>query len=129
MTPLPPTTIDLDFVQVEIYDQYALLTIQEGIVFDLPKLGSLFEVFEQYYPDKPFGYISDRKFDFSVNPTCYLEVSNHPRLMSIAVLCHTESSYNTAQFEKAFYKRPFGVFYSMEECEAWTLKNIQESGQ
>ncbi len=127
MTPLLPSTIDLDFVQIEIYDQYALLTIREGTVFDLPKLGSIFEIFEQYYGDKPFGYISNRKFDYSVNPTCYLEVSNHPKLKSIAVLCHTEASYNTAQFEKAFYKRPFGVFYSLEECIEWTLKNVEDS--
>lgn len=127
MTPLLPSTIDLDFVQIEIYDQYALLTIREGTVFDLPKLGSIFEIFEQYYGDKPFGYISNRKFDYSVNPTCYLEVSNHPKLKSIAVLCHTEASYNTAQFEKAFYKRPFGVFYSLEECIEWTSKNVEDS--
>ncbi|MCH9659833.1 MAG: hypothetical protein K0U54_02865 [Bacteroidetes bacterium] len=119
------TTIDLDFVQVEINESFAILTIREGTTFDLPKLGSLFDIFNEFYPDKEFGYISDRKFDYSVNPTCYLEISNHQRLRSIAVLCHSESSLQTATFEKAFYKHPFETFYTLEECKAWTLNNLQ----
>ena len=120
-----PTTVDLDFVQIEVYDHYALLTIKEGTVLDVSKLEQLFEVFEVHFPNQPFGYISDRKFDFSVNPTCYLEVSNHERLKAIAVLCHKESSYETAKFEKAFYKRPFEAFFTLEECKNWILHQIQ----
>lgn len=119
-----PATVDLDFVQIETYSNYAILTIKEGILLDLPKLELLFEVFDSYFPNKPFGYISDRKFDFSVNPTCYLEVSNHPRLKAIGILCHKESSYETAKFEKAFYKRPFEAFYTMPECKTWIEQQI-----
>jgi len=124
MSPLSPMIVDLDFVQVNIFKNHAFITINEGVVFDLPKLEKLFEVFDNYYPNKPFGYISDRQFDYSVNPTCYLEVSNHPRLKSIAILCHKQSSYESAQFEKAFYKRPFGVFFSLKECENWIQSHL-----
>ena len=111
------TKIDLNFVQIEIYKRYALLTIKDDVLFDLPKLEKLFEVFDEYYPEETFGYISNRKFAFSVNPICYIGIANHPRLRSIAIFCHKKSTFTNAQFEKAFYKRPFGVFYTLEECE------------
>jgi hypothetical protein len=82
-----------------------------------------YNLFEEYYPNQKFGYISNRKFDYSVNPTCYLESERFPNLLGMAMWCHSESSYKTTQFEKTFYDRPFSAFYSLEDCKNW-IKGI-----
>lgn len=115
----PLKTLELDFVFLEIHENYFISTIKEGVLFDTDKLLKLCKIFDEYFPDRPFGYISDRKFDYSVNPTCYLECKNHTQLKGIAVLCHNDKSYQTAQFERAFYKGPMESFYSREESIKW----------
>ena len=122
MTPQPRKTIDLYFVYVEIFDDYLVSTIKEGVLFDKPELEAFYEIFDTFFPDSSFGYISNRKFDYTINPTCYLESSKYPGLLGMAIVCNTKQSYRTANFEKTFYDRPFHVFYKMEEAERWVAE-------
>lgn len=119
-----PAKVDLDFAQISLFQNHAYLVIKEGVVIDTKELNTIYQLLSNHYIDQNFGYISDRQFDFSVNPNCYKEVVNYPRLKSIAVLCHKESTYDTANFEKTFYNKPFAPFYSIEECQAWVSSYI-----
>ncbi len=114
-----PKIINLDFVQVEIHANYLISTIQEGIVFSTAHLETFYTLFETHYPNKKFGYISNRKFDYSVDPTCYKDAVKYPNLLGFAVWCHSEASFNTTQFEKSFNSKPFEGFYTFEECKIW----------
>lgn len=114
-----PKKIALDFTEIEVYEDYLISTVKEGVVFDLPHLEKIHMVFDTFFPDKLFGFISNRKNDYTVNPTCFMHHSKYPRLIGEAVLCHTKSSYNISQFEKKFYSRPFEAFFSLDECKSW----------
>jgi len=120
-----PKLIDLDFVQIELYKDYIISSIKEGVVFDIPQQKRFYEIFDKYYPNKPFGYISNRKFDYTVNPTSYLQHSLYPRMVGMAILCYSENSYNTALFEKGFNSQPFQPFYTMEECKNWIQEKMR----
>ncbi len=120
-----PKTILLDFAKVTLYPNIMIASINEGVVFDKAELKEFYNIFDTYYPNKLFGYISDRKYDYTVNPTSYLESSLHPNLASIAIVCQSEESHRTAQFEKQFYKRPFQVFYDMDESKKWIHQQIK----
>lgn len=124
MAPIQPKIIDLDFVFIELFPSYLVATIKEGVLFDTPQLATFYEIFDTYYPDKKFGYISNRIHDYTVNPTCYLKSTKFPRLIGMAICCKEQSTYNTAKFEKSFYKRPFRVFYKMEDCIDWIDQQI-----
>ena len=119
-------TIELDFVHIELYENYLISTVKEGMVFDKNELNIFYEIFETNFPGRAFGYISDRKFDYTVNPTCYLESSKYPNLLGMAIFCHNKKSFQTAQFECSFFNRPMEAFYSKEEAINW-ISNLIEN--
>ena len=114
-----PKIVDLDFTKIEIYEDYLVSTVKEGVVFDIPQLKKLHFIFDTYFSDKVFGFIVNRENDYTVNPTCYLKHAGYPRLLGEAIFCHSDATYKTTQFEKAFYKRPFEAFFSIEKCKDW----------
>lgn len=112
--------LDIGFARFDLYDDYLIGTIKEGIVFNTFHLVKFHEIFDQHYSNRPFGYISNRKYDYTIDPTCYFDVSNYSdRLVGIAVLCFSEASYNNAIFAKQFLQRPQEPFYTEEECVNW----------
>lgn len=115
--------IDLDFVSIEVYANFLITTIKEGVVFDTNELEIIYQVFENQFPNKDFGLIANRVHDYTVNPTCYLESSKYKRLKAMAILCHEEASYNNAQFEKTFYK-DLEAFYTLEESISYITSKL-----
>lgn len=124
---LSPKIVQLDFVQVELYDNYLIATVKEGVVFDTKHLDAFYEIFDSYYPDTPFVYIANRKNDYSVNPTCYMKSSKYPNLVGMAMMCYTKPSMKNAEFEKKFYEKPFEVFESMEKAISWASIIVNNS--
>ncbi|WP_339696318.1 hypothetical protein [uncultured Marixanthomonas sp.] len=115
-----PILVELEFGTLEIHENCVISTIKEGILFDKEERKKMYRIFEKYFEGKPFIYISNRKNDYTVNPTSYLQddhFSNH--LVGMAVLCYSKSSFDNALFEKQFYKRAFNVFYTVEACKLW----------
>jgi hypothetical protein len=119
-------SIELDFARLDLYENYLVSTIKEGVIFGKNELTTFYQIFDSYYPGKPFGYISDRKFDYTVNPTCYLKSSQYPSLLAMAILCHNDKSFKTAQFERSFYERPMEAFYDKEQSVNW-ITNLVEN--
>ena len=122
-----PILIELDFGTLEIHDHCVISTIKEGVLFDKEERKKLFKVFDAYFEEKPFVYISNRKNDYTVNPTSYLQEDDYSnQLVGMAVLCYSKSSYQTALFEKKFYSRAFNVFYNIEACKLWANEILFE---
>lgn len=122
-----PVLIELNFCTLEIHDNCVISTIHEGVLFDVEERKQLYKIFDKYFTGKPFIYISNRKNDYTVNPTSYLQKDAYTnQLMGMAVLCYNESSYQNALFEKKFFDRAFNVFYSVEECKLW-VKEVLHS--
>lgn len=124
MIPEDKYNIDIGFANIELYENYLVGTINEGILFSSFHLVKFHEIFDQHYSNRAFGYISNRKYDYTIDPTAYFELSSYSmRLKGIAVLCYSENSYNNANFAKQFIKRPQEPFYTIEECVKW-LNNL-----
>ena len=109
---------------MEVYEDYIISSVNEGIVFDSPELAQFHSVFETYFKGKKFGFISNRKNDYTVTPTAFINVSRNNGLTGVAILCHSKSSYENSLFVKKFYSKPYKSFYTIEECKEWlnTLK-------
>jgi hypothetical protein len=120
MDRLSQIKLDIGFAHFELYDDYLVGTIKEGIVFNAFHLLKFHEIFDQHYSNRAFGYISNRKYDYTIDPTAYFDVSNYSeRLVGIAVLCYSKTSFNNAIFSRQFIQRPLEAFYSMDESVAW----------
>ncbi|MEM7087669.1 MAG: hypothetical protein AAF489_15925 [Bacteroidota bacterium] len=126
MAPHATRSLTLDFATVEVLDFYLVVTMNEGLLFDRSHLTQLYKVFNTYFPDRPFGYISNRINDYTVDPTSYFETKEGPWLAAIAIMCYSEAAYNNAVFERNFYKkRPHKPFYDMEECKKWLKEKVE----
>ena len=119
-----PKVITLDFAVLELYQDYIVSTINEGVSFDLPHLEEISEVFIRNYPKKPFVSIANRINDYTINPTCLLHSTIFPNLIGIGVVAYSKSALETAKFEKKFYKGTLEVFDSFEDCINWAKKLI-----
>ncbi len=119
-----PIIVNLNFAVLEIYEDLIISSVNEGIVFDSPELAQFHSVFDTYFKGKSFGFISNRKNDYTVTPTAFINVSNNSGLTGVAILCHTEASYDNSLFVKKFYSRPYKSFFTLEECKEW-LKTLK----
>ncbi len=118
-------SIDIGFALIDLYEDYLVATINEGVVLDLPQFEKLHGIFESHYYQRPFGYISNRKYDYTVNPTGYrlakVQVNN---LVGLATLCYSEACKENVTFEAQFFDFPHDVFFSMEECVEFVTEQV-----
>lgn len=119
-----PKVITLDFAILELYKDYVVSTINEGVSFDMPHLDEITEIFIRNYPSRPFISIANRINDYTINPTCLLHSSIITNLIGIGVVCYSQSALETAKFEQKFYKGTLEVFDSYEDCIQWAKKLI-----
>ena len=120
MTPQAKYKLDLGFATIELHKNYCVGIINEGVLFNSFHLLKFHDIFNKHYSSRPFGYISNRKFDYAIDPTTYFELSAYSnRLVGIAALCYSKTSYDNAIFGKNFIRRPYDVFYTHEECVNW----------
>lgn len=118
--------VKLKFGTAKIYDRIIEVVINEAVNFQDEHLESLFELFDIYFHDKKFLYLSNRIHDYShdLNPKLYKAV--HRNLMANAIVCHNSASYKNAIFEKKFYnKTPFEVFRDYDDAVDWLKGHLE----
>ncbi len=121
--------IDIGFAHMELHEHYVVCTIHEGVVFDTPQVHKLHEVFAEHYHDRPFGYISNRKNDYTINPTSYAENDNYEvQLVGVATLCYSDETYQNALFAERFLQYPHKAFFKMEDCVNWIEIKLENAG-
>lgn len=117
-------TITLSFATLELHENFVISTINEGIAFDDDHLREIFNVFNDYYTDRPFVSIANRINDYSIKPNL-LKQNPHPFLLAIGVVCYNEASRDIALFESKFYKGNYEVFSNIPDCVAWANEILE----
>jgi len=115
----PKLTLELEFVKIEIFDDFMVSSISEGVSFDLQHLAVFVDIFRKYFGDRPFVSIANRINDYTINPACFKQNIQIPNLLGIGVVCYTDASLQIAKFEKRFYDSIYETFRSIEEAFAW----------
>jgi len=118
-------TISLPFVTLEFHEDYVISTINDGVTFESEHLRQIFEVFNDYYLDRPFVSIADRPNDYTINPNL-LKQKPHPYLLGIGVVCYNESSRDIAIFESTFYEGKYKVFTSIADSVEWANEILDD---
>ncbi|GER60499.1 hypothetical protein ULMA_26070 [Patiriisocius marinus] len=118
-------TINLDFVKLEIYDEYIVTTVHEGVLFDHKKLDEVHKVFDKYFKHKPFGYISNRVFDYTVNPTSFIYSLQYENLVGTAIVCYNDKSYRNAQFESTLHNCLIEIFHIESKALEWISTQLE----
>jgi hypothetical protein len=113
------TKLDYPFGEIEIFDNYVLTVMKEGITV-IPEYNiELVKIADKYFKGRPFGYITHRLNSYSVDPKVYLKTSKIENLVAFAVVSQKELNLTNSEVEKIFLRQPFEVFDTLEEAVSW----------
>lgn len=119
--------LDLGFAVFEFYEKYVIATVKEGVVLGQQEMAKFHEIFSHYYGDNLFGYISNRKNDYTINPLYYKEIEKYDlKIVGIATLCYSKESYDMALFAEQFFSWPHAAFYKLEDCISFITQRYNE---
>ncbi|WP_124979115.1 hypothetical protein [Nonlabens xiamenensis] len=121
---------DLGYCELFIMENYVIKQVREGQVVKPEETNLFLDVVQQYFKDRPFVYLSNRAFSYSVNPVVYLKAENLNQLIGIGIIARGKGGAVNAQFERHFYNKPFEVFEGLREAIDWAddlIKNHSSS--
>ncbi len=112
-------TYNLGFCQLDIYDDYTLAVMNEGITVSPEHNDVFLKVVEKHFQNKAFVYISNRINSYSVNPAIYLETAKIKNLVGFAVVSKDPKQKMQTKVEKTFFGKEFRQFDTIEEALQW----------
>ena len=118
------TLLKYSFCEVEVYNDYIVVIMNEGISLTPEKNDVLLGIASKYFINKNFGYITHRIHSYSVDPRIYTETSKIENLVSFAVVSDNKLALSNAQIEKLFYKKPFKQFINIEDAIKWVKEFV-----
>jgi len=113
------TSITYPFGDVVLHDNYLVSVINEGETVTKDHNEELVKLSITQYNERPFGYITHRKYSYSVDPHTYIETSKIDNLVAFAIVSNEHISIANAEVEKLFLKKPVQVFNTIEQAEIW----------
>ena len=117
--------LKFDFCEMQIYDSYVVVIINEGLTV-LPKHNAiLINVVDTYFYKKPFVYISYRLHSYAVDPSTYFETSKIENLKGFAVVSKDYKAKSNVEVEKLFLTKPFETYDDLEDAIAWTTSILE----
>lgn len=120
------TLLKYEFCEIEVYDNYIVVVIYEGINLTPDKNDVLLSIATKYFKNAYFGYITHRINSYSVDPSIYYETSKIKNLIAFAVVSSKQIDVTNSKLEKIFYKNPFKHFIELEDAITWVKKEVSK---
>ena len=117
----------LDFCEIEIHDYYLINVVYEGETIEQHHNQVLEDIAKEYFHDKPFYYVTHRKYSYAVDPTVYTRTSRIKNLKAFVVVTEEGIGSMFTKIEQIFMKKPLKVFDNLELALAW-VKYDHENG-
>jgi len=114
----------LQIGEVEIYDDYMLAQLNEGITLNVDTVSEIVSISYKHFPKKPFAYITVRKNSYAVDPMMYLKVFEIENLKSIAVVSKKFIDNHNIKIEKHFFNKPMNIFKTLPEAITWATSHL-----
>lgn len=120
------SALELEFGKITFTEKCLIAELNEGILFDIENNRQLLQIGKDHFEGKPYGYISNRKYSYAVNPMIYMESANSSNLKAIAVVTRDPLCNQNIELEKQFYreKNSFEVFETLEEAINWVNSRV-----
>jgi|TARA_R110002124_G_scaffold266473_2_gene433382 hypothetical protein len=113
--------------EVFIFDNFLVNQIKEGVTVVPAHNEKLRKVIDEHFANKKMVYISNRVFNYAVDPLTYLDTSKIHNLVAMAIVAKTELAKSNAKLESLFYKKKFEIFDTLSEAMAWVQKELVDS--
>ncbi|MBO3098088.1 hypothetical protein [Gelidibacter pelagius] len=111
--------LKFDFCEMQIYDDYVIVIINEGITISPKHNIELNNVVETYFRNTKFVYISHRINSYAVDPATYFETSKIKNLKGFAVVSKDYKAKSNAEVEKLFLNKPLEIFDDLNKAISW----------
>ncbi|MCK0123999.1 hypothetical protein MWU76_06285 [Gelidibacter sp. F2691] len=116
--------LKFDFCDIEIYEDYVVVTINEGVTV-MPKHNTiLINIVDTYFRHREFVYITHRVKSYAVNPSTYFETSKIKNLRAFVVVSKDFKAKANAEVEMLFFSKPFKIFDDLQEAKEWAEATI-----
>ncbi len=111
---------ELSFTKLTCAPNYVISEVKDGCYLTRELFDEVLVILEEYYGrTEPYIYISNRKYDFNVNPIDYLNCTGNENMKGVAIVTETASKMQTAQFEKNFMTKSTRIFGTLKEAIDW----------
>ena len=118
----------LDCGSFEIYDNYIISTINEGIVIDQACKDAIWQLCDTHFEGKTFGYISNRRNSYSIDPTIYLKADNRfSNLKVMAIVSQRALHRKNFEIERQFFSAKIDLFSTVDEAKQWITETLDYS--
>lgn len=111
-------TFSTDFCSMELYPKYVILTVNEGVEFNLPKATIIRQKLSEIFKDKEFLMISNRKFKHTL-PTEVYKKGQLSNMRGLAIVANTKEGREKALEEQKLYGKSFAFFTNLEDAKSW----------
>ncbi|MHA7059387.1 hypothetical protein ACWGOQ_0019325 [Aquimarina sp. M1] len=118
---------DLDFCKLEIYPNYMMAIMKEGIVVSVENNATLIKIAEKHFKKAPFVYITHRIHSYAVDPMVYIKTAEIPNLLGFVVVSKDPKQETQTIYEKSFFKKEFRRFDDMESALNWKDSLIEKN--
>ncbi|MER3374818.1 MAG: STAS/SEC14 domain-containing protein [Allomuricauda sp.] len=115
----------LDIGTVQVFDDYMVATFDEGATVTLERAYQIIGISEIHFRNRNFGYISQRKNSYAVDPTIYNYLRGLENLKAFAIVSKKEIDMHNFKIEKLFYKKNMEFFIEFENALAWVRKRVK----
>ena len=120
-------TLNFEFGEIRVFKSFVVVVMKEGITVKPEYNQDLIDISEEYFKDRPFGYITYRKNSYSVDPMIYLKTSKIENLIAFAVVSEDGLRSSNLEIEKRFLKKPLKHFNNLDAAKDWVNKMIKEA--
>ncbi len=107
-----------EFCQIEFYDQFVVLVINENVNLTLEKASEIRNKLREHYKSKDFLMITHRKFKHHVSQEVYKQ-GQLPNMKGLAIVSNDLEERDKAITEQPLYGRSFAFFKDLEEAKSW----------
>ncbi|GAA0722788.1 hypothetical protein GCM10009430_25530 [Aquimarina litoralis] len=109
-----------DFCTIELYEKFAIITVNKGITFTLEKANIIRKELRSFYKDKKFVLISNRLNNHEVSIDVYKQgqLSN---MKGLAIVSKEKTDRDKALEEQKLFDKSFVFFDCLEEAKSWAI--------
>src|SRR5690606_12842090 len=115
----------LDIGYIQVFGDYMVANFDEGSTVTLERAYQIIGISEIHFRDRNFGYISERKNSYAVDPTIYNYLRGLDNLKAFAIVSKKEIDMHNFKIEKLFYKKSMEFFIEYDNALVWVKKRLK----
>ena len=119
----------MDIGTVRVYENYIVATFDEGATVTLERAYQIIGISEIHFRGRNFGYISNRRNSFAIDPIIYTYLRGLDNLIAFAIVSKKEIDMHNFKIEKMFYKKNMEFFIEFENAVNWVKKKVKRKKQ